>query len=99
MGHRIHIDVIALKYFHERFGHSVAVWRKIWRALGNNPDLISTLVLTSALKAVRAIASIASLYSDFAYQGLKEDGYSVSISKLCRWFEVPRRTVYYLLDF
>ena len=28
-------------------------------------------------------------------QGLKEDGYRVSISKLCRWFEVPRRTVYY----
>ena len=28
-------------------------------------------------------------------QGLKEDGYTVSISQLCRWFEVPRRTVYY----
>jgi putative transposase len=28
-------------------------------------------------------------------QGLKEDGYSVSISQLCRWFGVPRRTVYY----
>ncbi len=28
-------------------------------------------------------------------QGLKEDGIDVSISKLCRWFEVPRRTVYY----
>ena len=28
-------------------------------------------------------------------QGLKEDGFSVSISRLCRWFEVPRRTVYY----
>lgn len=22
-------------------------------------------------------------------------GYSVSISRLCRWFEIPRRTVYY----
>ena len=29
-------------------------------------------------------------------QGLKADGIEVSISKLCRWFEVPRRTVYYL---
>jgi putative transposase len=28
-------------------------------------------------------------------QGLKEDGYTVSISQLCRWFGVPRRTVYY----
>jgi putative transposase len=28
-------------------------------------------------------------------QGLKQDGYTVSISQLCRWFEVPRRTVYY----
>jgi putative transposase len=28
-------------------------------------------------------------------QGLKEDGFTVSISKLCRWFGVPRRTVYY----
>jgi putative transposase len=28
-------------------------------------------------------------------QGLKEDGYAVSISQLFRWFEVPRRTVYY----
>ena len=28
-------------------------------------------------------------------QGLKEDGHSVSISKLCRWFGVPRRSVYY----
>jgi putative transposase len=27
-------------------------------------------------------------------QGLKEDGFDVSISKLCKWFEVPRRTVY-----
>lgn len=28
-------------------------------------------------------------------QGLREDGYEVSTSKLCRWFNVPRRTVYY----
>ena len=28
-------------------------------------------------------------------QGLKDDGHTVSISQLCRWFEVPRRTVYY----
>jgi len=28
-------------------------------------------------------------------QGLKEDGLTVSISKLCRWIGVPRRTVYY----
>ena len=28
-------------------------------------------------------------------QGLKADGIHVSISKLCQWFEVPRRTVYY----
>ncbi len=28
-------------------------------------------------------------------QGLQADGITVSISKLCRWFEVPRRTVYY----
>lgn len=28
-------------------------------------------------------------------QGLLEDGLKVSIDKLCRWFEVPRRTVYY----
>jgi putative transposase len=28
-------------------------------------------------------------------QGLKDDGYTVSISKLCRWFGVARRTVYY----
>jgi putative transposase len=31
-------------------------------------------------------------------QGLKEDGFEVSISQLCRWFEVPRRTVYYQPD-
>ena len=28
-------------------------------------------------------------------QGLKEDGLDVSISKICQWFAVPRRTVYY----
>jgi len=28
-------------------------------------------------------------------QGLKAEGIEVSISKLCRWFAVPRRTVYY----
>ena len=28
-------------------------------------------------------------------QGLKEDGLTVSVSKLCRWIGVPRRTVYY----
>lgn len=28
-------------------------------------------------------------------QGLKEDDFDVPISKLCRWFQVPRRTVYY----
>ena len=28
-------------------------------------------------------------------QGLKEDGIQVPMTKLCRWFEVPRRTVYY----
>ena len=28
-------------------------------------------------------------------QGLKEEGVDVSISRLCRWFDVPRRTVYY----
>ena len=29
------------------------------------------------------------------HQGLKADGYSASISQLCRWFEIPRRTMYY----
>lgn len=29
------------------------------------------------------------------HQGLKEEGVVVSISKLCKWFDVPRRTVYY----
>jgi len=28
-------------------------------------------------------------------QALKDDGYVVSISQLCRWFDIPRRTVYY----
>lgn len=28
-------------------------------------------------------------------QGLKQDGYDVSMVKLCRWFGVARRTVYY----
>jgi len=28
-------------------------------------------------------------------QGLQDEGYRVSISQLCRWFNVPRRTVYY----
>jgi len=28
-------------------------------------------------------------------QGLEEDGYAVSISQLCRWFGVSRRTLYY----
>lgn len=28
-------------------------------------------------------------------QGLKEDGLTMSVSKLCRWIGVPRRTVYY----
>ncbi|MBB5736626.1 putative DNA-binding transcriptional regulator YafY, partial [Xanthomonas arboricola] len=28
-------------------------------------------------------------------QGLKEDGFVVSMAKLCQWFGVSRRTVYY----
>lgn len=28
-------------------------------------------------------------------QGLQAEGITVSIAKLCRWFDVPRRTVYY----
>ena len=28
-------------------------------------------------------------------RGLKDDGISVPITKLCAWFDVPRRTVYY----
>ena len=27
-------------------------------------------------------------------QGFKSEGVDVSMSQLCRWFEVPRRTVY-----
>lgn len=30
-----------------------------------------------------------------ARQGLDAEGITVSISKLCKWFDVPRRTVYY----
>lgn len=29
------------------------------------------------------------------WQGLKDEGFDVSISKLCYWFGVPRRTFYY----
>jgi len=28
-------------------------------------------------------------------QGLREESFEVSTAKLCRWFEIPRRTVYY----
>ena len=28
-------------------------------------------------------------------QGLRDDGVLVSMAQLCRWFDVPRRTVYY----
>ena len=28
-------------------------------------------------------------------QGLPDDGIQVPVTKLCAWFEVPRRTVYY----
>ena len=28
-------------------------------------------------------------------RGLREDGFTVPMTKLCRWFDVPRRTVYY----
>ena len=28
-------------------------------------------------------------------QGLKEEGFAVPMTKLCRWFEVARRTTYY----
>ena len=28
-------------------------------------------------------------------QGLAADGITVPVTKLCRWFDVPRRTVYY----
>ena len=29
------------------------------------------------------------------HEGLATDGTAVSISKLCDWFDIPRRTVYY----
>ena len=29
------------------------------------------------------------------HEGLLTDGFSVSLTKLCAWFDVPRRTVYY----
>jgi putative transposase len=32
---------------------------------------------------------------DSIQQGLAADGVHVSVSQLCRWFEVPRRTMYY----
>ena len=28
-------------------------------------------------------------------QGLEAEGITVPMTKLCRWFEVPRRTMYY----
>ena len=28
-------------------------------------------------------------------QGLLDEGVDVPLSRLCRWFEVPRRTMYY----
>lgn len=28
-------------------------------------------------------------------QRLAQDGFKVSLVKLCQWFEMPRRTVYY----
>ena len=28
-------------------------------------------------------------------QGLKEEGFEVSVAQLCRWFDGPRRSVYY----
>jgi putative transposase len=28
-------------------------------------------------------------------RGLREDGFTVPMTKLCHWFYVPRRTVYY----
>ncbi|MBF6631822.1 MAG: hypothetical protein ITG01_11835 [Comamonas sp.] len=28
-------------------------------------------------------------------QGLLEEGMDASLSQLCRWFELPRRTAYY----
>ncbi|WP_256082145.1 hypothetical protein [Massilia sp. YIM B04103] len=32
---------------------------------------------------------------DTIRQGLAEDGFKVSINKLCQWFDMPRRMVYY----
>jgi putative transposase len=29
------------------------------------------------------------------HEGLLTDGFSVPLTKLCAWFDVPRRTVYY----
>ncbi|MFO6419230.1 hypothetical protein ACLBKS_03410 [Hylemonella sp. W303a] len=31
-------------------------------------------------------------------QGLAEEGFKISLVKLCQWFELPRRTVYYRSD-
>ena len=28
-------------------------------------------------------------------QGLKQDGFDVAVNKICQWFDIPRRTVYY----
>ncbi len=28
-------------------------------------------------------------------QGMKDEGFAVPMTKLCRWFEVARRTTYY----
>jgi len=28
-------------------------------------------------------------------QGLKQDGFDVAVSKICQWFDIPRRTAYY----
>ena len=32
---------------------------------------------------------------EMIHQGLQAEGIHISISKLCRWFEVPHRSVYY----
>ena len=32
---------------------------------------------------------------DSIQQGLQAEGVHVSLSKLCRWFNVPRRSLYY----
>ncbi len=29
------------------------------------------------------------------HEGLLADGFAVPLSKLCTWFDVPRRTIYY----